>query len=691
MTAPTKNGSVQLMTDYFVTGATGFIGRFFVKELLDNREGTIYLLCRAGSMSRLDALIAQWGHEGRVVPVVGDLSAPGLGVDPAWVASHAGTIGHFFHLAAIYDMTADDATNDAMNIDGTRHALELAGALSAGTFHQVSSVAAAGDYRGVFTEDMFDEGQPLPSPYHRTKFESEKIVREESPVPWRVYRPAIVVGHSETGAMDKIDGPYYFFPLIKRLRDSLPGWIPLLGLDLRDTNVVPVDYVAKAMDHIAHVPGHDGQAFFLTNPEPQGAIEMINLFCKAARAPKFAIPLDRRVSDSRAIQALPANLRPASLFAAAVHSKPATMIFDQTIGRLGIPSEVLGHVNFTAVFDSSKAQALLEGSGISVPPLESYAELLWNYWEENLDQSTAHDKKATKALAGKYVVITGASSGIGEVTAKKVAQLGGIPILVARGKEKLDALQRTIEMRGGTAFVYACDLSDFEAIDALCVKLSQDLPRVDFIVNNAGRSIRRSVKLSLDRFHDFERTMQLNYFGAIRLVMGLIPKMAETGGGHVVNLSSIAVLTKIPRFSAYAASKAALDSWSNVVGSELHGDNISFTTIRMPLVRTPMIAPTKMYEKFPTISPAQAGDIVIKAMVEKPEAINTLSGQMGAAMHAAAPKTAHKVLNMAYNAFPDSAAARAHADSADAAHSGSETSSQKEMVARLIKGLRWGR
>jgi short-subunit dehydrogenase/thioester reductase-like protein len=676
------------MASYFVTGATGFIGRFLIRELLANREGTIHVLCREGSLGRLQRLIDEWGSD-RVVPVVGDLSAPALGVSPEWVEEHRGDVAHFFHLAAIYDMTADDATNDAMNIDGTRNALQLAGALGAGTFHQVSSVAAAGDYKGVFTEEMFDEGQPLPSPYHRTKFESEKIVREESPVPWRVYRPAIVVGDSETGAMDKIDGPYYFFPLIKRLRDTLPGWIPLVGIDLRDTNIVPVDYVAKAMDHIAHVPDRDGEAFFLTNPEPQGVIEMINLFCRAARAPKFATPVNRRISESGPIKALPEGLRPASLLGSVVRSKPAHLLLGQTAGRLGIPAEVLGHVNFTAVFDSTNAQDLLAGSGIAVPPLETYAETLWNYWEENLDTTTARDKKARKALEGKYVVITGASSGIGEVTAKKVAQAGGIPVLVARGADKLEALRRTIESRGGQAHVYPCDLSDLEAIDELTKKLSADLPRVDFVVNNAGRSIRRSIKLSLDRFHDFERTMQLNYFGAIRLVMGLIPKMSETGGGHVVNLSSIAVLTKIPRFSAYAASKAALDSWSNVVGSELHKDRISFTAIRMPLVRTPMIAPTKMYEKFPTISPAQAGDIVIKALVEKPEAINTLSGQMGAALHTAAPKTAHKVMSMAYQAFPDSAAARAHAAEAEAAHAGEEPTSQVDMVKRLIKGLSW--
>ena len=208
---------------YFVTGATGFIGRFLVAELLDHREGDVHVLVRESSLPRLRAADRRSGTPTRVIPVVGDLGADRLGVDPAWLAEHRGGIEHFFHLAAIYDMTADDATNEAMNVGGTRNALQLADALRAGCFHQVSSVAAAGDYRGHFDESMFDEGQHLPSPYHRTKFESEKLVREESAVPWRVYRPAIVVGDSQTGAMDKVDGPYYFFPLMKLLRDTLPA------------------------------------------------------------------------------------------------------------------------------------------------------------------------------------------------------------------------------------------------------------------------------------------------------------------------------------------------------------------------------------------------------------------------------------------------------------------------------------
>jgi len=661
---------------YFVTGATGFIGRHLVEELVEHREGEIFVLCRAGSMGRMEALIRRWGSS-RVVPVVGDLSQPGLGVDPEWVAAHTGSIDHFFHLAAIYDMTADDATNEVMNVGGTRNAVELAGALKVGRFHQVSSVAAAGEYRGRFDETMFEEGQHLPSPYHRTKYESEKIVRDELPalgVPWRVYRPAIVVGHSQTGAMDKIDGPYYFFPVMKMLRDRLPAWLPLVGVDLGDTNVVPVDYVAKAMDHLGHLPDRDGEAFHLVNPEPQSTVEMVNAFCAAAGAPQFATPIS---------MPMPARLKPAAMIGGLVRAKPVQVALDQTIGRLGIPAEVLAHTGFTATFDSVRTEQALAGSGIAVPDLESYVRTLWAYWEENLDESTGRDAKTRAALTGKHVVITGASSGIGQVTALKVAQAGGIPVLVARGKDKLEETRSTIEMRGGTAHVYPCDLSDLEAIDRLCEQLATELPSVDFIVNNAGRSIRRSLRLSQDRFHDFERTMQLNYFGAIRLIMGLMPAMQKQKSGHVVNISSIGVQTNPPRFSAYVASKAALDSWSNVVASEVVGNGITFTNVHMPLVRTPMIAPTKIYDKFPTISPAQAADVVIDGLVNKPHEINTMLGNVGAVAHTVAPKLAFRVLNMAYHVFPDSAAAKGQTGE------GGTRETEQIMLAKLFKGIHW--
>src|SRR3712207_4144122 len=149
----------------------------------------------------------------------------------------------------------------------------------------------------MFREDMFDEGQEMPSPYHRTKFESEKLVREQCTVPWRVYRPAIVVGHSRTGEMDKIDGPYYFFKAIQRIRHFLPEWVPLVGLEFGKTNIVPVDYVAAAMDHIAHQPDLDGQAFHLASPKSQRSGEVMNAFARAGHAPQVALRVDRRLTQ----------------------------------------------------------------------------------------------------------------------------------------------------------------------------------------------------------------------------------------------------------------------------------------------------------------------------------------------------------------------------------------------------------
>jgi short-subunit dehydrogenase len=671
---------------YFVTGATGFIGRYLVQELLDNRQGDVFVLVRAGSRPRIEALIRQWGHSSRVKVVQGDLAEAALGVDPQWVRAHQGSIEHFFHLAAIYDMTASDEQNETLNVGGTRNALELAADLDAGIFHQVSSIAASGDFAGFWDETMFDVDQRLPSPYHRTKFESERIVREESAVPWRVYRPSMVIGHSETGAMDKVDGPYYFFPILKVLRDVLPSWTPLVGVDLGDTNVVPVDYVARAMDHLAHLPGRDGEAFHLVNPEPQRTVDVVNLFAEAAKAPRFATPIDRNVTALVPTGVLPRSLRPGRLLKAALRTPPARLALRETIGRLGLPPEVVEHAGFPTTYGSRITERALSGSGISVPDLESYADVVWNFWEEQLDDSLARDERTVATLRGKTVVITGASSGIGLVTAYKVAQAGGIPVLVARGKDKLEAAKASIEAKGGTAHVIPCDLSDLEAIDDLAARLTSELDSIDFLVNNAGRSIRRSVKLSRTRFHDFERTMQLNYFGAIRLIMGVLPSMHEQRHGHIVNISSIGVQTSPPRFSAYVASKAALDAWSNVVASEVIGDGIGFTSIHMPLVKTPMIAPTKIYDKFPTISPAQAADMVIRALVDKPNEINTTLGTVGALAHTLAPRTTSRVLHLAYRVFPDSVAAKGGEPKPVQPE---PTTQQQLVLARLTRGVHW--
>ncbi len=240
-----------------------------------------------------------------------------------------------------------------------------------------------------------------------------------------------------------------------------------------------------------------------------------------------------------------------------------------------------------------------------------------------------------------------------------------------------------IVARGGTAYVYSCDLSDLAAIEATVAEILSEHAQVDMLVNNAGRSIRRSVALSYDRFHDYQRTMQLNYFGAIKMIMCLLPHMKERRFGHVVNVSSIGAQTNPPRFSAYVASKAALDAWTRVVSSEVIGDNITFTTIHMPLVRTPMIAPTKIYDAFPTITPDEAGDLVCEAIRSKPKTINTRLGTFGEVAYALAPKAVDQILHTAYKVFPDSAAAKGQSDPHEKA------SVEQVAMANLMKGVHW--
>jgi NAD(P)-dependent dehydrogenase (short-subunit alcohol dehydrogenase family) len=353
------------------------------------------------------------------------------------------------------------------------------------------------------------------------------------------------------------------------------------------------------------------------------------------------------------------------------------------LADFGIPDEIIEHMTLVPQFDTRDTERALKGSDIELPQLETYAEKLWDYWERKLDPDLFKDHSFGGAVNGRTVVITGASSGIGQAAALKIAAAGGIPLLVARSTEKLEETKAEIESRGGTAFVYSADLSDMDSIDELVKAMLADHAAIDMLVNNAGRSIRRGVKLAHDRFHDYERTMQLNYFGAIKLTMGLMTHMGERHFGHVVNVSSIGAQTNPPRFSAYVASKAALDAWTRVVSSEVIGDGITFTTIHMPLVRTPMIAPTKMYDSFPTITPDEAGDLVCEALRAKPKQINTRLGTFGEVAYALAPKAVDQVLHMAYKVFPDSAAAKGEKDTNEKA------SMEQVAMANLMKGVHW--
>jgi NAD(P)-dependent dehydrogenase (short-subunit alcohol dehydrogenase family) len=634
---------------YFVTGATGFIGRFLVANLLKRGE-PVYVLVRKDSVKKLAQLRGEyWGAtDKQVIEVVGDLAKPDLGVSADDLKRMKGKIGHLFHLAAIYDLAASAEEQQAANVDGTRNTVHFAEAVAAGCFHHVSSIAAAGLYDGVFREDMFEEAEDLDHPYFRTKHESEGIVRNHCKRPFRIYRPGFVVGDTKTGYIDKIDGPYYFFKVLQKLRRALPPWMPTIGVEGGRINIVPVDFVADALDYLAHKKGLDGKCFHLTDPAPHRIGEVLNIFAKAAHAPQMTMRLNARMF----------GFIPAPIIYGIGSLAPVKRIIRAVLTDLGIPKDVFQFINWPTRYDNREAAKALKGSGITVPHIETYAAKLWDYWERNLDPDLFIDRTLSGRVKDKVIVVTGSSSGIGKATALKLAEAGAKVILVARGEEKLKETKEEIDKLGGKAWICTADVSDMASCDALVARVLKEHGACDYLVNNAGRSIRRGVINSFDRFHDFERTMQLNYFGSLRLIFGFLPKMIAQKRGHIINISSIGVLSNAPRFSAYVASKSALDSFSACAASEFLDKGIHFTTINMPLVRTPMIAPTKMYENVPTLSPEQAAELVVEAIVYKPVRIATRLGIFGAVCHAAAPKFTQILLNTAFNMFPDSPAAQ---------------------------------
>jgi NAD(P)-dependent dehydrogenase (short-subunit alcohol dehydrogenase family) len=641
---------------YFVTGATGFIGKRLVKALLARRGSTVHFLLRRESEGKLAELHNYWQLNGaakaRAVPVYGDLTGKKLGVAAEDIKRLKGQIDHVYHLAAVYDLSADEDSQVAVNIEGTRNLVEFAKAVDAGHLHHVSSIAAAGLYEGVFREDMFDEAEGLDHPYFMTKHESEKIVRKESKVPWTVYRPAMVVGDSASGEMDKIDGPYYFFKLIQRMRQILPPWMPSIGLEGGRINIVPVDFVVAALDHISHGQGDlKGKCFHLVDPEGYRVGDVLDIFSKAAHAPKMNLFVNAAL-----LGFIPRSVKKGMMALA-----PVRRVRNAVMKDLGLPEDIFTFVNYPTRFDCRDTLAALKGSGIACPNLHSYAWRLWDYWERHLDPALAIDRSLRGTVGGKVVLVTGGSSGIGLAAAIKFAEAGALTLICARDEAKLaEAKDEILKAAGKDAKVhtFSCDIADEAGCASLMDWIRGEFGGVDFLINNAGRSIRRAIESSYDRFHDYERTMQLNYFGCLRVTMGLLPGMVAKKRGHIVNISSIGVLTNAPRFSAYVASKAALDAWTRCASSEYADLGITFTTINMPLVRTPMIAPTKIYNNVPTLAPEEAADMIAEACVHKPVRIATRLGVSGELLHSLLPRVAQIVMNTSFRMFPDSSAAK---------------------------------
>ncbi len=652
---------------YFVTGATGFIGKFFIEKLLQ-REGDIYLLARKASAHKLEALQQRFPSAGkRLIPVYGDLAEPCMGISDQDMKTLTTKVDHFFHIAAIYDLNASEESQQIANVDGTRNAVQGAEAMQAGCFHHVSSIAVAGKFIGTFREDMFEEAGDMPHAYFQTKHLSEALVRKECSIPWRVYRPASVVGHSQTGEIDKIDGPYYSFKVLQKIRKALPPWFPLIGIDAGCFNVVPVDYVVDAMDHIAHKGGLDGECFHLTNPDHYSSGELMNIIADAGHAPRFTLRLDTRIF----------SFVPAGMVSMLGKMAPVKRLLSAFFESFGMPEAAAVFFSWNTRFDNRDTERALRGSGIEVPKLASYADKLWDYWERNLDPDLFIDRSLRGNIEGKVVVVTGAGSGIGLASAIRLGEAGAQLVIAGRTMETLEKAKLEIEAVGGKVAAYSCDFTDMDACDQFIDQVEADLGPVDILVNNAGRSIRRAVEDSYDRFHDFERTMQLNYFGALRLALRVLPSMSERKCGQIINISSMGVVGPPARFSAYIASKSALEGWSHCAEAEFCDRNIAFTNINMPLVRTPMIGPTKAYDYAPTLSPEEAADLVVEAVIHRPSRITTGMGKMFQILNLLAPKLAATVMNIPFRMFSEGKSGAG------------EPSSEQVALASLMKGVHY--
>ena len=663
--------------NYLITGGTGFIGRFVIRELLQQPDAVVYVIVRPGSEARLEKIRRQLGATNeQLISVHGDITQPDLGMSDTDRQRLKGRIDHLFHLAAIYDLTAPAEPQIKTNVEGTRHALQAGASLNAGCFHHVSSIAVAGLYPGTFTEGMFEEAKNLNDPYFVTKHLAEKCVRNEAAIPYRIYRPSMVVGDSQTGEMDKVDGPYYIFQLLDTLARFLPGNMPLIGVEGGQFNIVPVDYVAKAMVHIAHQPGYDGQCFHLTDSQHYSLGKLLSLVAAQSKAlPRFAGHVPASV-----LKLLPDNTIPA------IAARPWVQ---NTLSRWHIAPGALGYITYPTTFDRAHTATALAGSGIEPPRLESYLPQIWNYWREHLApqkpdhkakpvaktsdellfrrpaimpyahrakdhwawnfKSVFRKKKALQdRVRNKVVVLTGASSGIGAQVAHELADAGATVLLIARSRDKLETLAEEICSQNGKAFVYPADLSDGDDCDRVCADILANHGGVDILINNAGRSIRRSIKFSFDRFHDYERTMKLNYFGSIRMAMNLMPGMLERGDGHIINVSTVGVQANPARFSAYLGSKWALEGWSWVAANELAHTGVTVSTINYPLVRTPMIAPTKIYNYTPAMSPEKAVDWMLDVIITRNKRKVGPMGLAALGMYYLLPKTSESIVNVMY-------------------------------------------
>jgi NAD(P)-dependent dehydrogenase (short-subunit alcohol dehydrogenase family) len=646
----------------FVTGANGFLGKHLIDQLIQNGHD-ITLLLRNPESSYIKRLIDAWRRQAdrfhgldqsaRINVWAGDVTRPNLGLEAIHDLSE---YDHVYHLAAIYDLGADETLTWDTNVGGTKCLLKkLDDDGFRGRLHFISSIAVAGDFKGEFTERMFDEGQKHGHVYLRSKYESERLMREkraaQNNYDIRIYRPSAIVGHSQTGEMDRIDGPYYGFVAVSALKKYLPPWMPLLAPRssvLMD--MVPVDYVAEGIYTLSMTESSELAdnlfCFHLTDPDAPTMTKALKRILEAASGPRIQLIFSTDWAKAYL-----------GLIGHATQLKSIELVKEGLLNSLGIPLQIFDAMMPNVRFGAGETIRLLTKKKVVLQAFDTYIDKLWDYFHRHLDPERTREERSERAFQGKVVLITGGSEGIGLASAKRCAAYGARIILVARQQEKLDQamgqLKPITEEKGGSIEARACDISNLEACDDLVAYILKQYGHVDILFNNAGLSIRRSVSQSLNRFHDYQRSMQTNFFGPLRIVLGLLPGMLERKSGHILYSSSMGTLAPTPRFGAYLASKSAMDALSDSMAAELTDHHIHVTSIKYPMVKTGMLAPTSDYDDLSAASPEFAAQMFVDAVLHRPRKKLTGTGVIIGITNLLTPNVITQLYNYAYKIWPD--------------------------------------
>lgn len=627
------------MDAILVTGATGFIGRQLLQRLRQ-RSLPVLALVRPREGQSAEDRLRELGLAGEgVVAVEGDLTMPGLGLSDRKL--YDVRLSHVFHLGALYDLGADAETLQRVNVGGTRHLIDwLKGREFFGCFHHVSSIAVAGAHKGAFAETDFDVGQSFPHAYHQSKFDSEKLVREANLPRIRVYRPGAVIGHSETGEADRIDGFYYGLALVRALRELFPPWVRVPVPAMGTLPLAPVDKVAEAIDAIAFAPGHDGKTFHVFDPHSPSFVHALNLASRAARGPRL---VENRLA--RKLSALP-------VLQAVQQTGSFKYYRDELARELGLPA-----VDATSLprakFATSQFEQACADAGVRFPAARDYLRPVWDYYDKVLDTFGDAERTRRQYFEGRVVLVTGGSSGVGEALAYELGSLGATVIVAARREAELRQVVKRITDAGGSASHVVADLAEMSLCDAAVAKVLQEHGRIDVLINNAGHSIRRPAAEQLERFHDVERLMRINYFAPARLIRGALPSMRERGFGHIVNILSAGARFPAPLFGGYTASKAALAQFGDTLAAELVHENIHVTAVFLPFVRTPMMEATGKYDELKVMSPQAAAQWILDGTARQKNHIASAIAKAGHGWNVLMPKAVTRALSTVSRIYAD--------------------------------------